>query len=80
MMAKSKGVKANEKVKERATATFSRIENTFVGDYTIVENAFVDRYLTKDGETVEEAKVRLKQWQNHGINKSKSSRVSQRSR
>ena len=35
-----------------------------MGGYAKVEDAFVDRYLTKDGETVEEAKARLKREQN----------------
>ncbi len=48
-MAKSKTVKTNEKIAEKV-----------VGGYTKIEDAFVDRYLTKDGETVEEAKARLK--------------------
>ncbi len=48
-MAKSKLVKANEKVAEKAA--FGKIENTVVDGYTKVENAFVDRYLTRDGET-----------------------------
>ena len=48
-MAKSKLVKANEKIAEKVVGTFAKIED-----------AFVDRYLTKDGESVEEAKQRLK--------------------
>jgi len=32
-----------------------------VGSYTKIEDVFVDRYLTKDGETVEKAKKRLQQ-------------------
>ena len=32
-----------------------------VGSYTKIEDAFVERYLTKEGESVEEAKARLKQ-------------------
>lgn len=51
-MAKSKIVKANEK-----------IADTVVDGYTKMEDAFVERYLTKDGETVEETKKRLKQEQ-----------------
>ena len=31
-----------------------------MGGYTKIEDKFVDAYLTKDGETVEEAKARLK--------------------
>ena len=71
-MAKSKLVKANEKIAETVTGTFQKIEDTVVGSYkavekaavdayTGVEDAFVDRYLTHNGETVAEAKERLKQ-------------------
>ncbi len=59
-MAKSKIVRANAKIAEKVTGTFEKIENTVVGKYTKIEDAFVDMYLTKDGETVEEAKARLK--------------------
>lgn len=62
-MAKSKLVKANEKIAEKVVRTYQKIEDTVVGGYTKIEDAFVDRYLTKDGETVEEAKKRLKQEQ-----------------
>lgn len=62
-MAKSKLVKANEKIAETVVGTYQKIEDTVVGGYTKIEDAFVDRYLTKDGETVEEAKKRLKQEQ-----------------
>lgn len=58
-MAKSKLVKANEKVAKTVTTTFGKIEDTVVGGYTQIEDAFVDRYLTKDGESVEDAKKRL---------------------
>ena len=30
-----------------------------VGGYKKIEDAFIDRYLTHEGETVEEAKIRL---------------------
>lgn len=62
-MAKSKLVKANRKVTEKVVGTFGKIEDTVVGSYTKIEDAFVARYLTKDGETVEEAKKRLQQKQ-----------------
>ena len=48
-MAKSKIGKANDKIAEKV-----------VGAYTKIEDAFVDRYLTKSGETIEEAKKRLR--------------------
>ena len=59
-MAKSRIVKMNEKIAEKATTAFSMIENTVVGEYSKIEDAFVDRYLTKDGETITQAKERLK--------------------
>ncbi|MBU9725344.1 hypothetical protein [Diplocloster modestus] len=59
-MAKSKLIKANEKIAEKVVGTFEKIEDTVVGGYTKIEDAFVDRYLTKDGESIEEAKERLK--------------------
>lgn len=59
-MAKSKLVKANEKIAEKVVGTYEKIESTVVGGYTKIEDAFVDRYLTKDGETVEDAKKRIK--------------------
>lgn len=58
-MAKSKIVKANEKIAEKVVGTFEKIEDTVVGGYSKIEDAFVDRYLTKDGETVADAKERL---------------------
>lgn len=59
-MAKSKLVKANEKIAEKVVGTYEKIESTVVDGYTKIEDAFVDRYLTKDGETGEEAKKRMK--------------------
>lgn len=59
-MAKSKIIKANEKIAEKVVGAFGKIEDTVVGGYTKIEDAFVDRYLTKDGETIEEAKKRLR--------------------
>ena len=70
-MAKSKIVKANEKIAEAVTGGYKKIEKgvidgykkieqSVVGGYTKLEDKFVDAYLTKDGETVEEAKARLK--------------------
>jgi hypothetical protein len=38
-----------------------------VEGYTKIEDGFVDRYLTKEGETIEEAKARLKKEQKERI-------------
>lgn len=69
-MAKSKFVKANQKIAEEVAGGYKTIESTVVGGYKTIESAvvggyrkiedaFVDRYLTHDGESVEEAKARL---------------------
>ena len=58
-MAKSKLVKANEKIAEKVVGGYKAIENAVVGTYTKIEDRFVDQFLTKDGESVEEAKKRL---------------------
>lgn len=62
-MAKSKLVQTNEKIAEKVTAAFGGIQDAVVSGYTKMEDAFVDRYLTREGETVEQAKARLKQMQ-----------------
>lgn len=70
-MAKSKIVKANQKITEAVTdgykkiekgvtRGYKKIEQGVTNGYTKIEDKFVDTYLTKDGETVEEAKARLK--------------------
>ncbi|MCD8337568.1 MAG: hypothetical protein LUD18_09885 [Lachnospiraceae bacterium] len=70
-MAKSKLVAANEKIADTVVAGYKKIENGVVGGYqkmedgvvggfTKISDKFVDSFLTHDGETVEEAKVRLK--------------------
>ncbi|MBE6768535.1 MAG: hypothetical protein E7549_06440 [Ruminococcaceae bacterium] len=71
-MAKSKIVKANEKIAEVVTDGYKKMEKGVVdgykaiekgvtAGYTKIEDRFVGAYLTKDGETVEEAKARLKE-------------------
>lgn len=60
-MAKSKLVKANKRISENLTSGFQKITDSVMGRYTNIEDKFVDLYLTKDGETVEEAKKRLKE-------------------
>ena len=41
--------------------TYNKIENGVTGTYTKIEDAFVDRFLTRKGESVEEAKERLQE-------------------
>lgn len=58
-MAKSKLVEANEKIAEKVVGGYKKIEKSVVGGYKKVEDSFVDQYLTKDGESVEDAKNRM---------------------
>ena len=69
-MAKNKLVKENEKIAEAVVGGYKKIEDGVVGGYKKIEtgvfegitkmtDAFVDQFLTKDGETVEQAKARL---------------------
>lgn len=73
-MAKSKLVKANDKIAETVVSGYKKIEDGTVGGYKKVEKGvvegftkisdrFVDSFLTKEGESVEEAKERLKEEQ-----------------
>ncbi len=59
-MAKSKIVKPIEKISEGTVKAYKAIENSVVGVYTKIEDKFVEQYLAKDGETIAEAKERLK--------------------
>ena len=49
-----------KKIEEAVVGSYKKVENTVVGGYQKVEDGFVDRYLTHDGESVEDAKARLK--------------------
>lgn len=60
-MSKSKLVKINEKIAEKVVGTYQMTEDIVVGSFTKTMDCFVERYLTKEGETVEEAKKRLKE-------------------
>lgn len=70
-MAKSKLVQANEKIAGKVVGTYQKIENTVVGSYKKLEDTVVGGYqkvedafaarLTRDGETVEDAKARLQE-------------------
>jgi len=70
-MAKSKLVKANEKISAAVTGGYKKIENGVtegyrkiedgvVEGYTKIEDKFIDRFLTREGETLQQAKDRIK--------------------
>lgn len=69
-MSESKIIKANAKIAEGVTNGFKKvedgvvsgykkIENGVVGAYKKVEDAFVGKFLTHEGESVDDAKKRL---------------------
>lgn len=81
-MAKSKLIKANQKIAEEVSSGFktmssgivngfNKISDGVVNAYTKIEDKFVDEYLTKDGETVADAKKRLKQEEKERLEKKK---------
>lgn len=49
-----------KKIEEAIVGGYKKIENGVVGGFNKISDAFTDHFLTKDGESVEEAKVRLK--------------------
>ncbi|MGN0695234.1 MAG: hypothetical protein ACI4J5_00555 [Oscillospiraceae bacterium] len=70
-MAKSKLAEANKKIEDAVVGGYKKIEEGVVSGYKKIENGavsgfekisdkFVDSFLTHEGETVEEAKERLK--------------------
>lgn len=60
MMAKSKLVKANKKIAEAAHSGFHKMSDTMTGTHQRIADGFVDRYLTKNGESVADAHIRLR--------------------
>ena len=44
-----------EKIEEAVVGGYKKVEDTVVGSFTKVADQFVDTFLTKDGESVEEA-------------------------
>ena len=65
-MTKFKISKANEKITEKVVNLFEKIKYVFVDSYFKIEYAFINHYLIKDGETVLDAKKRLKKKHNKG--------------
>lgn len=52
-----------KKVEETVVDGYQKIEDTVVGGYKRLEDKFVDKFLKKDGETLEQAKERVKKEQ-----------------
>ena len=58
-MARSKLVQVNEKIAEGVMGGYKKIEEGVVGGFTIMTDRFVDQFLAREGESVEDAKKRL---------------------
>lgn len=54
-----------QKIESGVVGTYKRIESRVVGAYKNVEDSFVGRFLTREGESVEEAKERLREQNGH---------------
>ncbi len=50
-----------QKIEDTVVDSYQKVEDTVVEAYRKVEDSFVGKFLTKDGETVEQAKERLGQ-------------------
>ena len=59
----SKLVDANKKIENAVVGSYEKVEESVVGGYKKIEDKFVDTFLKKDGETIEEAKARVKKEQ-----------------
>ena len=51
------------KIEDAVVGGYKKVEKTVVEGYKKVEDKFVDTFLKQDGETIEEAKVRLQKEQ-----------------
>ncbi len=60
---KSKLVQAYQKVEDTVVGGYKAVENTVVGGYTKIEDKFVEQFLLHEGESIEDAKKRLKSQQ-----------------
>ena len=47
-------------IEEGVVGAYKAVEDSVVGAYQKVKDAFVEKFLTKPGETVDDAKARLK--------------------
>ena len=59
-MARSKLIQAERKIAKAVTEGFRQIQTAVVGVCERVEDAFVERFLTREGESAAQAKARLK--------------------
>ena len=51
------------KMADAVTGAYQKVEDGVVGTYKKMENSFVEKHFVKEGETVEEVKMRIKKEQ-----------------
>lgn len=52
--------KGYNSIEKAVVGGYKKVENTVTGTYTKIEDAFVDKYLAHDGESLDDAKKRIK--------------------
>ena len=52
-------VGAYKTIEDTVVGGYKKVEDTVVGDFQKISDKFVDKFLAREGETVEEAKERL---------------------
>ena len=52
-----------EKIENAVVDGYKKIEDGVVGKFEEISDSFIEKYLMKDGETLEEAKVRISEEQ-----------------
>lgn len=55
----------NQKIEDKVVGSYKKIEDTVMFKYNEIEDKFVGKFLTKDHETIEEAKARIKKEMKH---------------
>lgn len=58
-MAKSKLVEVNKKIEAAVVGGYKEIENGAVNGFGKIADVFTDQFLTREGESVEDARIRL---------------------
>ena len=58
-MAKSKLVTINKKIAGQVVTGFQQINDAVTGNHQKIESLFIDRYLSRDGESISDARMRL---------------------
>ena len=57
----SKLKEVNKKIENAVVGSYKKIEDTVVNSYKKVEDKFIDAFLAEDGESIEEARTRVKE-------------------